>query len=107
VPPRPPPRQRDERRPREQEHEHRVAGAGQQQRRPQVGDQQVLGHVRRQQVVPVRVDGGHQPDHPQRDPRVPEQLLAQRHRHAAPPQDPQRPQVQVLGDRDRREDARV
>ena len=37
--------ERDERGPRQEEHQHRVAHAGEQQRRRQVGDQQVLGHV--------------------------------------------------------------
>ena len=104
----PAPRERHERRAREQEGQHGVAHAREQERRRQVGDQQVLRHVRRQQVVaPARRSGETNPISPQRDADVPQRLLAAGHRDAAPPQDRHGAQVEPLGDRERGEHARI
>ena len=88
--------QRHERRAGQEEHQHRVAQPGEQERRREVGDQQVLGHVRstagRRRPAST---GASSPIDPQRHRRSCHHgCLEPRHRHAPPAQDAQRAQVQ-------------
>ena len=71
-----------------------------QERRGQVGDQEVLRHVRRQQVLGEPVDRREQPDRGERDAAVPGDLLPERHVVAARAQHVHGAEVQDLREQD-------
>jgi hypothetical protein len=89
-------RKRDQHGPRDQEGVDGRPQPDEQQRRRDVGDQQVLAHVRDKQLVGERVDRPHQPERHAADRYVPGDLLPEGHRVAAAAEDADGTQVENL-----------